>query len=89
MIHQKIKTVTQKDFFYELSPTERGEYWFGKLNIYVRSPFKLVACRFEFGENAMVPTYPSFIQLRKFDLLALTCRSDYGIKRIRRIGHTM
>jgi uncharacterized protein (DUF58 family) len=37
----------------------------------------------------MVPTYPSFIQLRKFDLIALTYRSEYGIKRVRRIGHTM
>lgn len=89
LINQKIAASTSKAFYYNLRPTERGEYYFGKLNIYVQSPLKLISRRFEFGANEMVPTYPSFIQLRKFDLLALTYRSDYGIKRIRRIGHTM
>jgi len=89
LINQKIAASTSKSFYYNLRPTERGEYHFGKLNIYVQSPLKLISRRFEFGANEMIPTYPSFVQLRKFDLLALTYRSDYGIKRIRRIGHTM
>lgn len=89
LIHYKVKAQSNKSFYYELRPTGRGEYWFGKLNVYVQSPFRLVSRRFEFGEADMVPTYPSFIQLRKFDLMALTYRNDYGIKRIRRIGHTM
>jgi uncharacterized protein (DUF58 family) len=89
MIHQKIGSASSKSFYYNLRPTERGEYWFGKLIVYVQSPFHLLSRRFNFGNEEMVPTYPSFIQLRKFDLIALTYRSEYGIKRVRRIGHTM
>jgi uncharacterized protein (DUF58 family) len=38
----------------------------------------------------MVPTYPSYIQLRKYDLIAFSNNLfQYGIKKIRRIGHTM
>lgn len=75
---------------YNLRPTERGEYHFGDLNVYVTSIFKLVAKRFMFDSNVMVPTYPGFKQLRKFELLNINKNSvEYGIKKIRRIGHTM
>ncbi|MDI9309917.1 MAG: DUF58 domain-containing protein [Limnohabitans sp.] len=75
---------------YKLRPTERGEYSFGNLNIYVSSPLRLVAKRYIFDSNKMVPTYPSYIQLRKYDLMAFSNNLyQYGIKKIRRIGHTM
>lgn len=75
---------------YKLRPTERGEYHFGKLNMYATSVFGLIARRFSFCDDAMVPTYPSFIQLRKYDLMAISNNlHQYGIKKIRRIGHTM
>jgi len=77
-------------FEYCLRPTERGEYTFGSLNIYVSSPLRLVSRRFIFDKGQMVPTYPSFIQLRKYDLMAFSNRLfQYGLKKIRRIGHTM
>ena len=88
-ILQKLAPNAQKSFYYTLRPTERGAYQFGKLNIYVQTHLKLVSRRFELVQTEIIPCYPSFIQLKKFDLLALTYRSDYGIKRIRRIGHTM
>lgn len=75
---------------YELRPTERGEYSFAKLNVYVLSPITLISRRYIFAENVTLPTYPSFIQLRKYDLLAFSNKlSENGIKRIRRLGHTM
>ncbi len=89
LLNQNIKGSVNKSFYYTLKPTERGEYWFGKVIVYVSSPFGMVSRRFDFGKDEMVPSYPSFIQLRKFDLMAVTYRNDYGIKRIRRIGHTM
>jgi uncharacterized protein (DUF58 family) len=77
-------------FEYFLRPRERGEYYFGKLNIYASSPLRLVARRFIFGEGQMVPAYPSYLQLRKYDMMAFSNRLfDYGLKKIRRIGHTM
>ena len=75
---------------YSLRPTERGEYLFGKLNVYVKSPVRLVSKRYIFCENVVVASYPSFIQLRKYDMMAFSNQlSQYGLKRIRRIGHTM
>lgn len=89
-IVKKIQASDQKDFGYDLRPTERGEYHFGYLNIYVSSPLRLISRRFSFAKDQMVPAYPSYIQLRKYDLLAFSNNLfQYGIKKIRRIGHTM
>ncbi|MBF4491952.1 MULTISPECIES: DUF58 domain-containing protein [unclassified Flavobacterium] len=89
-IVKTIKASFQDDLKYELRPTERGEYHFGYLNIYVSSPLRLISRRFVFDHDQMVPTYPSYIQLRKYDLLAFSNNlHQYGIKKIRRIGHTM
>jgi uncharacterized protein (DUF58 family) len=75
---------------YKLRPTERGEYHFGKLNLYASSTFGLIARRFIFCDDVLVPTYPSFIQLRKYDLMAMSNNlHQYGVKKVRRLGHTM
>ena len=89
-IERKLKPSSVSELKYELRPVERGEYHFGKLNVYATSIFGLVARRFSFNDQAMVPNYPSFIQLRKFDLLAFSNNLlQYGIKKVRRLGHTM
>lgn len=89
-VNRKIATNTTDDFQYYLRPTTRGEYYFGNLNIYISSPLRLVSRRFIFNKDKMVPTYPSYIQLRKFDLMAFSnSLFHYGVKKVRRIGHTM
>jgi len=89
-IKRKMKNASQDEFTYQLRPTERGEYFFGNLNIYVSSPLRLISKRYKFNKNQMVPTYPSYIQLRKYDLIAFSSNLfQYGVKKIRRIGHTM
>lgn len=89
-IRRLIKAASADEFSYSLRPTKRGEYHFGKLNVFIASPLRLVSRRFSFDDKRMVPTYPSYIQLRKYDLLAFSNHlSQYGVKRIRRIGHTM
>ena len=80
----------EKVFQYTLRPTERGAYSFGRLNAFVYSPLRLFIKRYISCEQAMVATYPSFIQMKKFELIAFSQRLfDYGIKKIRKIGHTM
>ena len=75
---------------YHLKPFKRGEYHFGNLNIYASSILKLVAKRFTFGNGETVPTYPSFKQLKKFELLNINQNAlEHGIKKVRRLGHTM
>ena len=75
---------------YFLRPTKRGEYSFGAVNLYVASPIGLIRKRYRFSENQVVPVYPSFLQMRKYELIAISNRlTELGIKKIRRIGHSM
>lgn len=78
----------EKMILYSLRPVKRGEYSFGAVNIVVRSPLMLVARRFRFSADKIVPVYPSYLQMRKYELLAISQRlTNTGIKKIRRIGH--
>lgn len=74
--------------YYDLRPTERGVYQFGAINVYVAGLLGLVTRRYIFDENKDVAVYPSFLEMHKYELLAASHRlTDYGIKKIRRIGH--
>lgn len=77
-----------KTIQYTLRPVKRGEYSFGALNVFVSTPLKLIRRRFQFSNHAWVPVYPSYLQMRKYELLAISNRlTEAGIKKIRRIGH--
>ena len=89
---KKVKVPARESisFEYFLRPVERGEYFFGKLNIYSSTRLKLVKRRATFQNKQMVKVYPSFIQMKKYDFLAIDSRiSQPGLKKIRKIGHTM
>ncbi|WP_294212765.1 DUF58 domain-containing protein [uncultured Chryseobacterium sp.] len=90
LIEKQIEPGRNTYFQYILEPKERGEYSFGNLNIYASSPVGFISKRFTFQKGALLPAYPSFIHLRKYELMAL--QSEFllgGIKRIRKLGHTM
>lgn len=90
LIYQKIHSAKNILLEYILEPKERGEYNFGNLNVFAQSPIGLVSKRFQFQKNAILPAYPSFIHLRKYELMAL--QNEFllgGIKKIRKLGHTM
>ena len=73
---------------YNLRPTHRGEYHFGNIIVYATSRIGLVQRRFTCGEPTMAKVYPSYVMLRKFELLALSNNlTEIGIKRIRRAGN--
>ncbi|MEN0055252.1 MAG: DUF58 domain-containing protein [Mucilaginibacter sp.] len=75
---------------YLLRPTRRGEYEFGNIRVYVQSPLGLIRRRYNFEQTEILPVYPSFLQMRKYELMAISNRlTDIGIKKIRRIGHSM
>lgn len=75
---------------YSLRPVKRGEYLFGTINAYISGPINFVKRRFRFQQGKMVPVYPSYIQMRKYQLLAIHDRlSEIGIRKVRRIGHSM
>jgi len=80
----------EKQINYDLRPIERGEYHFGTLNVYVSSFWGLTKRRYKIKAEQMLPCYPSFMQMRQYELLAFSNRlNDYGVKRVRRIGHQM
>lgn len=88
--HTSIGGKNKNTFDYEVRPVERGEYVFGNLNCYVTSVIGLVRRRYTFSKAQMVKVYPSFIQMKRYDFLAIDNRlSHLGLKKIRRIGHTM
>ena len=75
---------------YILRPTKRGEYKFGAIRVFVRSPLGLVSRRFNFEHAETLPVYPSFLQMRKYELMAISNNlSELGIKKIRRLGHSL
>ncbi len=78
-----------RELRYELRPVVRGEYHFGGLNAYVSGPIGLVRRRYTVDQGAMVPAYPSFIQMRQYQIMALSNRlRELGVKQVRQLGHT-
>ncbi|WP_443944992.1 DUF58 domain-containing protein [Pedobacter sp. AW1-32] len=86
----RLEPHTQKVIAYYLRPTKRGEYEFGQSRLYVQSPLGLLSRRYNIGTYKTVPVYPSFLKMRQYELMAISNRlTDFGIKKIRRIGHSM
>nr|WP_225986630.1 DUF58 domain-containing protein [Rufibacter sp. LB8] len=74
---------------YMLRPVQRGVYHFGAINVLVNGPLKLARRRYKFRQGQTVPVYPSFIQMRQYELLAASQNlSAMGIKKVRQVGHS-
>ena len=72
---------------YTITPTQRGEYNFGKLNVYTTANIGFVERKFVFSEEKDVAVYPSFLQMKKYELIAFSNHlTQTGIKKIRKIG---
>ncbi len=90
LLSRQLKSGEDVVFQYPLVPKARGTYHFGKLNVFVRSRLLFISRRFIFQEGESLPCYPSFIHLRKYELMAL--QNEFmmgGLKKIRKLGHTM
>ncbi len=80
----------EKQIVYHLRPVKRGEYDFGDINVYARTALGMIMRRYIFPEHKIVPVYPSYLQMKRYQLLAISNRlSEIGVKKIRRIGHSM
>ncbi len=85
-----LKSRESKAIAYFLRPVKRGEYSFGAMNVFVNSPLGLVRRRFRYSSDVLVPVYPSYIQMRRYELMAISNRlEEVGVKKIRRLGHNM
>ncbi len=85
-----IDSVSDYILEYSLRPDARGEYIFDDINVYVHGPLQLVKRRYTFPSRQVVKVYPSYVQMRRYQLLAVSNRlQEAGVKRIRKIGHSM
>jgi uncharacterized protein (DUF58 family) len=86
----RIERNSEQQIVYTMKPLTRGEYSFGNINVFVKGPLKLAKRRFVFPASETVKVYPSYIQMRRYHLLAVSNRlQEAGVKRVRRLGHSM
>lgn len=89
-IKQEFNQSASHQFSYTLKPVNRGEFEFGSINVFVQTKLSLFKRRFTIDESQSLPVYPSYIQMRKFEMYAISNRlTDLGVKKVRRLGHTM
>jgi uncharacterized protein (DUF58 family) len=88
--YHRLQPQQQKSIVYTLRPIERGEYTFGNIIFYAKTLLGLLSKRSDVPAMITVPVYPSFLQLHKYELLSqTTIQTEYGNKRMRKIGHSM
>lgn len=86
----KLDANQTKNIEYKLKPLKRGEYEFGSIHVFVKSPLGIISRRYTFQHTQVLPVYPSFLQMRKFEIMAISNRlTDVGVKKLRRLGHNM
>jgi uncharacterized protein (DUF58 family) len=75
---------------YQLKPTERGEYVFHNINTFIKSPIKLIVRRKIFEAETMVKVLPSYLLMKKYELLAHSSNlAEAGSKKMRKVGHSL
>lgn len=89
LLSSNLEKDSKKQINYSIVPKERGLYQFGFTNIYATTLIKLISKRYKNAKNEEVAVYPSFLNLRKHELLASkTALLPNGIKRTRKIGQS-
>ncbi|MAT54769.1 MAG: DUF58 domain-containing protein [Saprospirales bacterium] len=80
---------------YPIRPVMRGAYEFGHVNLFISNPWRLawpvgyLQRRLQLEEPSEIAVYPSVLQMKKYELLALSRLStQQGLRKIRRIGHS-
>jgi uncharacterized protein (DUF58 family) len=75
---------------YDVRPVERGLYDFGVLNVYVTGRISLVTRRYRLPLEQTVRVYPSYVQMRRYQLLGAAEQfNNVGARRMRKLGHSM
>lgn len=81
---------SSEELTYQVLPKERGVYHFGRINVFANGPLRVVRRRYILGREQSVKVYPSFIQMRRHQLQAVASPfQPSGVKRMRRLGHSM
>lgn len=75
---------------YDLTPKERGSYDFGKTIVFAESPLRLFQKKLILHTEKTIRVFPSFLRLNQYNLGNFRLYlNEAGVKKIRRIGHSM
>lgn len=90
LLSKKLPARGKESVTYQIRPTERGGYTFGRVLLYVSSALGLVARRFETEAGKEAAVYPSFMHFRKYQLIAQAAQtSETGARKARKIGQSL
>jgi len=85
-----MKANEKREWSYQVRPTERGEYLFRDINVFIKSALGLVVRRKIIPSEKKVRVMPSFFALRKYELIAYSNQlAEAGNRKIRKIGHSL
>lgn len=88
LIRKTIGTKSQTEVSYSLRPVERGHYEFGKINVFAFTMLGFAKRRHQCGEEKTIAVYPSFLMLKKTELLAFSnIQNVQGQKKVRKAGN--
>lgn len=87
--HLSMDPGSEAQVAYLLRPLTRGEYRFGHILLYATTLLGFIQRRFSTGSADVVKVYPSYHQLRRYQLMAMSETAYHGTKKIRRLGHSM
>ena len=75
---------------YFIKPLERGNYQFGFSQLFITTKLGLVWRRMATAGHSEVKVYPSFVQMRKYALIAQSAQqAEAGNRQLRKIGHSL
>jgi uncharacterized protein (DUF58 family) len=86
----RLKPGQLRQYRYFITPRERGEYYFGRIMIIISLLSGLWQRRLAISASKTIRVYPSYLQLRRYQLMAINDRfSEGGQKRLRTLGQSM
>ncbi len=89
-LNKKFAAGQQQIIQYTLLPAERGLYAFGNIILFVSAFIGFVVRRFTIPAQQTVSVYPSYMQMRKYQLISRsTTNNEPGNQRKRKIGQSM
>jgi uncharacterized protein (DUF58 family) len=89
VIWKEIDANGQASIRYTVKPSGRGVYSFGDILLYVQTQLGFIARRHTIAAEEDVHVYPSFMNLRGYQLMSNAIVEGHGNKRMRKIGQSM
>ncbi len=75
---------------YKFRPKERGEFIFGNMQLFMKSPLRLLHRRKTFAAQESAKVYPGFMLLRQLEFKThISDPGNIGYKQVRKTGHSL